>query len=785
MPPLAASVTFAVTACIYYCTLMPSIPGGDSGELVAEGCELGTAHPPGYPLYTLMLHMLTYLPEKVFGTMAARANMMCSLLTAAASALISHTVYVWPSFSRAGGQRLEAGSKEGKSYAVLLGSIAAGLLYSCSPLPWLYATGSEVFALNNLFAALLVYLTVKYARNPRCDAVIYAGAFVSGLGLCNQHTLILFEAPAIAWILWTQRKVMARGKFLKLSLCFFTGLLPYAYLPIIQFTAPKRGSWGEMTSLQGFWRHFRRADYGTFRLYSVSQETEGLFERLAAHLWDFTERQSLYIGPFVALYGIWLSLSRKKRTGSPGKRAKKNAGKVDNSSPIDTSTITWALVSMYAFYQVVFHTLSNMPLKTPLLFGVHARFWMQPNIILFVFLGRALTAASYPSAGIRCTLAVALIALQMGRWWESMDQSQNTFLQGYAGGILDSIPEGSLYFTNYDQQWTATRYLHVCEGRNKELPFMNLSMMTFWWFWGQRKLFPKVTFPRLYLSGRETAQYRRGESFTFTELLNANVGNFPGGIYLGGEPSDPDDYKSLYEKVPHGLLSRLHPRSRGPVDIDSWLRESRHAWDHVHANLPKLPDLEKYSEETWEWTVARDYWDHRIEHATFMLDMITSPVCEKQRVCVGSRTLLLLSEAANILEECVSRDTLNATAATWKNLGIAYSRIVQTKNDLPPNHDGYPFTSALHEHMVERGEKEGDWRGHAAIRTLDTWSQFIAMPAAKKDPGYGAILGVVEHLRGASSSSSSSSPSSSSGAAPSKTRRKANRSKKKKKKKKN
>ena len=213
--------------------------------------------------------------------------------------------------------------QRGKSYAVLLGSIAAGLLYSCSPLPWLYATGSEVFALNNLFAALLVYLTVKYARNPRCDAVIYAGAFVSGLGLCNQHTLILFEAPAIAWILWTQRKVMARGKFLKLSLCFFTGLLPYAYLPIIQFTAPKRGSWGELTSLQGFWRHFRRADYGTFRLYSVSQETEGLFERLAAHLWDFTERQSLYIGPFVALYGIWLSLSRKKRRPDLPERERK------------------------------------------------------------------------------------------------------------------------------------------------------------------------------------------------------------------------------------------------------------------------------------------------------------------------------------------------------------------------------------------------------------------------------------------------------------------------------
>lgn len=33
--------------------------GGDSGELVAEACHLGTAHPPGYPLFTLLFHVIT------------------------------------------------------------------------------------------------------------------------------------------------------------------------------------------------------------------------------------------------------------------------------------------------------------------------------------------------------------------------------------------------------------------------------------------------------------------------------------------------------------------------------------------------------------------------------------------------------------------------------------------------------------------------------------------------------------------------------------------------------
>ena len=59
-----------------------------------------------------------------------------------------------------------------------------------------------------------------------------------------------------------------------------------------------------------------------------------------------------------------------------------------------------------------------------------------------------------------------------------MDQSQNNYLEGYARGILNSLPEKSLFFTNYDQQWTASRYLHVCENVRPDIPFINLSMVS-------------------------------------------------------------------------------------------------------------------------------------------------------------------------------------------------------------------------------------------------------------------------------------------------------------------
>jgi hypothetical protein len=51
------------------------------------------------------------------------------------------------------------------------------------------------------------------------------------------------------------------------------------------------------------------------------------------------------------------------------------------------------IAAALAVYLCVFHTLSNMPLHDALLFGVHARFWMQPNALMFLLAGITLRLA--------------------------------------------------------------------------------------------------------------------------------------------------------------------------------------------------------------------------------------------------------------------------------------------------------------------------------------------------------------------------------------------------------
>jgi len=530
----------------------------------------------------MVVHLLTYVPV---GTMAWRANQFCAILGALAAANIAQCVFALTSN---GFSMIPLIFKDVELYQRQAASICAGLMYAFSPLVWTYSVGSEVFAMNNFFASLLVLLTLHFAAQTTVqtrNSAAVLGAFVCGLGMCNQHTQILFQIPLVIFVLWSLRANMTITQFASLAAAFLLGLMPYIYLPLGSIYFPKRGAWGDMSSWAGFWRHLRRADYGTFRLYSRDDDTQGLIERLVAHGWDYAERQSLWVvGPLMSLVGIACCMStmqtffssdgaaitrnkkilKKKKSnghrGSSGDSSGDDNGNGNgNGNGMSSTTSTSeqvngvastqvgiALVCFFLFYEFGFHSLSNLPLDNPLLFGIHARFWMQPNIILFVWMGVGLVWSSQRLASCTCTslsssisifLSILLVSCQLWRWSYMMDQRSNQYLEQYARGILESLPPKSLFFTNYDQQWTASRYLHVCEHVRSDIPFINLSMMTFWWFYRQRELFPEIKFPKrctglacgAYLGSDQTAQYKRGEAFTFKELLDANVDRFPGG----------------------------------------------------------------------------------------------------------------------------------------------------------------------------------------------------------------------------------------------------------------
>ena len=73
IPRWVALVVGAVAFALYLVTCSPTINFTDSGELVTVAWTGGIAHPPGYPLYTLIGTAALQLP---FGEPAWRMNVV-------------------------------------------------------------------------------------------------------------------------------------------------------------------------------------------------------------------------------------------------------------------------------------------------------------------------------------------------------------------------------------------------------------------------------------------------------------------------------------------------------------------------------------------------------------------------------------------------------------------------------------------------------------------------------------------------------------------------------------
>ena len=360
----------------------------------------------------------------------------------------------------------------------------------------------EVFALNNLMTCLLLYIAVVFFETPTLNLGLL-GAFVCGLGLTNQHTLILFELPLVLCVLWAGRSfLLTLSGVVKLLIVFALGFSVYLYLPIVGYNVPVV-SWGDSTTWESFLVHLLRVEYGSFRLSAdhtqgvgIDRMWAGLTHWASAFLWEES-------GGFghLAIIGVIVVVIEKYFLQSAISQSAKAGRMESHTHPSD-----FPMLAMFTFYLLVFHYLANLPLH-----GIAdhistiCRFWMQPNLIAFLYLGVALTAIldflrkklfSLPTSAL-VALAIGVISWQCQRNWEECDQSENYIIREFGKSMLDPMPIGALLIGMGDHGTNSIRYMQAAEAYRLDVVVMDQNLMSTEWFQKMhaKKHFPAVIFP--------------------------------------------------------------------------------------------------------------------------------------------------------------------------------------------------------------------------------------------------------------------------------------------------
>jgi len=206
---------------LYLGTLAPTVLYYERPELIdaamlqVHSYVLGITHPTGYPTWTMLAHLFTYLP---LGDPAYRANLASAVFGAAAVFVLFFAGWLL--------------SK--RIWAATAGSLA----FAVGNIFWSQAVIAEVYTLNALFVAAIVLVLLLW-RDARRDRYLLAAAFLVGLSLTNHVTSsLLFPTAALFVFAVDRRKLLDRRLVLGGAGLFVLGLAPYLYLPARALIGP-------------------------------------------------------------------------------------------------------------------------------------------------------------------------------------------------------------------------------------------------------------------------------------------------------------------------------------------------------------------------------------------------------------------------------------------------------------------------------------------------------------------------------------------------------------------
>lgn len=444
---LLVVLVLVALASAYARTLAPSLSwandGADGGDLISAAATLGVAHPTGYPTYLLVLRLFLLLPA---GDLAFRAN-LCSAAAAIAAALCIYGIV----------RRFDAPS----SWLSRAAAAASALAFGLAPLVWSQASIAEVYTLNALFVALILFFILDAEAGK--PAMWWQGLIV-GVALGVHITIGLLAAVWLGLIVVRAPAGMRLRTLFRSASFVAPGLLVYLYLPLRAAAHPPV-NWGAPYTWSGFWWVVSGAIY---RDLPFGLPPQLLYGRLAA--WSgLLADQYGWAGLGLGLFGLFY--------GAPKRRA--------------VIWITAGLAAMYSIFAIAYNSADSYAYLIPaiLIFAL----WIGLGLLkLLEMLG---TQGAY---AVPALVALAIIALvwPAPAQLQHIDASRDTRAADFASRVFGDAPARSIVLTAGDRDTFALWYYHYVAGRRPDLVVISGPLLVQPWYRENlRAVYPSLHVP--------------------------------------------------------------------------------------------------------------------------------------------------------------------------------------------------------------------------------------------------------------------------------------------------
>lgn len=430
-----------IAALVVYMVLAPShIVDGDNAEFATLSTLGGTAHPSGYPLYLLWLHATEWIPG---ANPAHTANLATAILGAA---------MVWSLFQacRAWG-------------ASALGATIASAAIGGAPIVLRITTTAEVFALNCLIVALVLWFAA--AGGPfRGRTRAIALGLVAGLGIANHMTCVLLAPVGLLGVVRAAREdSRARWATLALSvLALAAGLLPYTYLFLASDTPM---SWGTVRSVDDLIAMVTRRDYGGPGAFLPTPTPVPASKQLLAFALTLG-RTWLWIPLLVGLVTFGTRVARH--------------------SDVRWDWLALAL-SWFAAGPLLVARFNIEPAGLGLY--VSQRFYVLPALLLTIPVAIGLGAIDpvLERRGIRPSVACGLVATLgfaaiLAMALPHLFRTQTPAVERYAGNLLKALPQNSVLFIGQDDEYFGVGYQQWALGLRQDVVVVAPQLTQLAWY---------------------------------------------------------------------------------------------------------------------------------------------------------------------------------------------------------------------------------------------------------------------------------------------------------------